>query len=147
MKVKEENKDKFVMALANLVRAIKEESDKCSMVCGGLSEKELAVVGFVGQNQLVKMSDIADNIDAPMSTLTNIVDKLVEKDFLAREHSSEDRRAINVTLAATGKTAYRSMIAQKKLTAEKLLSKFSEKDQAAFLEHINLLTSYLGSKK
>lgn len=147
MKVKEENKEKFVMALSNLVRAIKSEADKCSMVCGGLSEKELTVVGFVGENQVVKMSEIADNIDAPMSTLTNIVDKLVEKDFLIREHSSEDRRAINVTLAPTGKTAYKSLIAQKKLTAEKLLSKFNEKDQAAFLEHINLLASYLGTEK
>jgi DNA-binding MarR family transcriptional regulator len=147
MKVKEENKEKFVIALANLVRAIKSESDKCSVVCGGLSEKELTVVAFVGENQVVKMSDIADNIDAPMSTLTNIVDKLVEKDFLAREHSSEDRRAINVTLAATGKTAYKSLIAQKKITAEKLLSRYNEKDQAAFLDHLHLLASYLGDKK
>ena len=147
MKVKEENKEKFVLALQHLVRAIKNETDKCSVVCGGLSEKELTVVAFVGQNQLVKMSDIADNIDAPMSTLTNIVDKLVEKDFLTREHSSEDRRAINVTLSAIGKTAYKSLITQKKQTAEKLLSKYNEKDQAAFLEHINMLASYLGTDK
>lgn len=147
MKVKEEIKERFVNVLQDLVLALKSESDNCSMVCGGLNEKELLVLTFVGQNQVVKMSDIADNIDAPMSTLTNIVDKLVEKDFLAREHSSEDRRAINVTLAATGKAAYKTLIGQKKKTADKLLSKYTEKEQALFLDHIELLTSYLGTKK
>jgi DNA-binding MarR family transcriptional regulator len=146
MKVKEENKNKFIAALQHLVRAIKSETEKCSEVCGGVSEKELTVVGFVGQNRNVKMSDIADNIESPMSTLTNIVDKLVEKGFLEREHSSEDRRAINVTLSAKGKASYKSLITQKHLIAEDLLSQYSEKEQAEFLKHVNLLASYLGKK-
>jgi DNA-binding MarR family transcriptional regulator len=147
MKVKEDTKLKFVDAMQNLNRALKNESERCGEIFGGLSEKEITVVAFVGQNQVVKMSDIADNIDAPMSTLTNIVDKLVEKELLAREHSSEDRRAINVTLSAAGKSTFKSLITEKKQIAEKMLAQLSEKDQQAFIEHLKILTSYLGVRK
>jgi len=58
-----------------LFRAIKSESDDCGRLCGGLNEKELIIIIHVGQNENVKMSDISENIEAPMSTLTSIVDK------------------------------------------------------------------------
>ena len=146
MKVKDANKEKFLGQLYNLVRAIKAESDRCSEFCGGLSEKEMTVLGFVGQQKSVKMTDIAENIDAPMSTLTNIVDKLVERKILAREHSSDDRRAINVTLGSSGKPMYKALVEQKIIVAEKILSQLNEKDQALFLEHMNALIAGLGKK-
>lgn len=147
MKVKEEYKDKFVAAFYNLNRAIKNENDLCSEACGGLNEKELIVVGFVGQKQQVKMSEIAENIDAPMSTITSIVDKLVEKNLITREHSIDDRRAINVTLSRKGKTVFSTLIEKKKQTAEKILSTLDEKGQQLFIEHIFLLSSFVGIKK
>ena len=147
MKIKEENRDKFLSALQNINRAIKNESEDCGKMCGGLNEKELHVIGFIGQNKNVKMRDIADNIDAPMSTLTNIVDKLIEKKFLSREHSGNDRRVINVMLTDKGKTAFKIVSIKRKSVAEKVLSPFSEKEQATFIEHMNILASSLGVKK
>ena len=147
MKVSKENKEKFMDSFQNLVRSIKSELDVCSEMCGGLNEKEMIVMGYVGQHQNVKMSDIAESIDAPMSTLTSIVDKLVERKVLTREHSSDDRRAINVTLSQNGKDTYNTLIGLKKQTGEKLLSQLNEKEQAVFLRNIDLLASYLGSKK
>ena len=147
MKVSKENREKFMDSFQNLVHSIKIELDYCSEMCGGLTEKEMIVMGYVGQHQSVKMSDIAESIDAPMSTLTSIVDKLVERKIVAREHSSDDRRAINVTLTQNGKNFFNTLIEEKKQTGEKLLSQLNEKDQAVFLRNIDLLTSYLGSKK
>lgn len=146
MKVSEENKQKFIVMLQNLARAIRGEVEKCGEVCGGINEKELAVVGIVGQNRIVKMTEIADKTQSPMSTLTNIVDKLVDKGLLIREHSSEDRRAINVTLSRTGQTAFESLISQKMLTAEELLSEYSEEEQDKFLEYLDRLAASLGKK-
>src|SRR5262245_4394723 len=146
MKVKEANKEKFLGILYQLVRAIKSDAEHCAEICGGVNEKEMIVIGFVGQEKQVKMSDIAENIDAPMSTLTNIVDKLVGKKILIREHSSDDRRAIDVSLSDRGKKAYQALREQKKQMPEKLLSKYSEKEQELFLGHINLLIDALEEK-
>ena len=147
MKVKETNKEKFLGVLYNLVRAIKSDSDRCAQICGGVNEKEMFVIGFVGQKKQVKMSDIAENIEAPMSTLTNIIDRLVDKNILTREHSSDDRRAIYVSLSDQGKKAYQSLANQKRQVAEKLLSQYSEKEQELFLSHISTLVNTLQEKK
>ena len=92
------------------------------------------------------MSDISENIEAPMSTLTSIVDKLVERKYLTRDHSAEDRRVINVSLSSNGKTAYKAIITKRKRIAEKILSQLNEKEQTIFISYLNLLTSSITSK-
>jgi DNA-binding MarR family transcriptional regulator len=147
MKVKEENKTLFIQAMQKLVWAIKNEIEDCGELCGGLNEKEINIIDFIGQRQQVKMSDIAENIAAPMSTLTNIADKLVDKKYLSREHGGDDRRVIYVTLAENGKTAFRAIKAKKQLVAGNILSQYNEKEQATFIEHMNILAAELGLKK
>jgi DNA-binding MarR family transcriptional regulator len=146
MKVEEENVQKFMAALQKVVYAIKSESEECGKLCGGINEKELYIINFVGGNKNVKMSDIADNIDAPMSTLTNIVDKLVEKKYLSREHSGADRRVINVRLGENGKSAYKLLSSKKKFVSEKVLSGFTDAEQNVFIDNMLTLASALSAK-
>ncbi len=143
MKVKEENKDKFLSAMFNLVRSIKNETENCGKICGGVNEKELTVIVFVGEHKNVKMSEIADSVKAPMSTLTSIVDKLVEKDLINRDHSGEDRRVINVSLTAAGKEAYKNVLIQKKKVAERMLAQLSEKEQTMVIKYLNDLADVI----
>jgi len=145
MKIKEENKNNFLSALQKVSRALKSNSLDCCKMCGGINEKELHIIEYIGQYKNVTMSDIADNLDAPLSTLTNIVDKLVEKKYLSREHGGDDRRVINVMLAENGKTAYKVVGAKKKQIAEKLFPKFSEKELVSFIKHLNILASSLAA--
>jgi DNA-binding MarR family transcriptional regulator len=146
-KVKEGYSQKFAEAMLGLVQAIKKETDTCTKLCGVVNEKELTIIVFVGQNKNVKMSDIADNIEAPMSTLTTVVDKLVERGLISRDHSGEDRRVINVSLTREGKTAYDRLMDKKKRTSEKILSQLGEKEQTLIIKHLNLLAEFLTSPK
>lgn len=144
MKIKQETRNEFLSAMQKIFNAIKVHSDDCCELCGGINEKELFIIDYVGQNKNVKMSNIADNLDVPLSTLTTIVDKLVEKKYLSREHSGDDRRIINVMLGVGGKTAYEKVRTKKKRVAENVLSPFNEKDQETFIEQMNILASKLG---
>src|SRR5258708_10518113 len=101
MAMKEDKMNRFISAMSNLVSAIKSESEHCCKVCGEINEKELMIIAFVGENKSVKMSDIADNLKAPLSTLTSIADKLVVNKFMNRYNSEEDRRVAKTGL--TGK--------------------------------------------
>lgn len=147
MKVKDENKEKFADAMELLVRAIKNETENCTKLCGVVGEKELYILNFVGQKQNVKVSDIAENIAAPMSTITSIMDKLVERKLISRDHSGEDRRVINVSLTTDGKAAFKSLQSKKKKTAELMLSKFNEKEQDLVIRHLNQLAGIIGTSK
>jgi DNA-binding MarR family transcriptional regulator len=145
MKVKDENKEKFAEAMDLLIRAIKNETENCTKLCGVVGEKELFILNFVGQKRNVKMSDIAENIAAPMSTITSIMDKLVERKLINRDHSAEDRRVINVSLTADGRTAYKSLQNKKKKTAEMMLSNFNEKEQSLVITHLKQLAGIIGT--
>jgi DNA-binding MarR family transcriptional regulator len=147
MKLKKENTEGFAMAMVNLGLAYKNEAEYCAKLCGGVSEKELMVIGFVGQYKTVKMSDIAETIVAPMSTLTSIVDKLVDKKLIARDHSGEDRRVINVSLTPAGKTAYNKITGIKNKIATSVLSQLNEKEQVLISTYLNLLANELKSTK
>lgn len=130
-------------AMFNLVRAINKEADNCGKACGGFNEKEQILILYLGKNEEVKMSDLAGIIDAPVSTITSIVNKLVENDILDRDHSVEDRRVINVSLTTKGKNIYKKIRTQKDELSDALLSKLSEKDRASMIKYINILASSL----
>ena len=147
MRIDDEKKENFSNALLNLGMAFKNETENCGMLCGGLNEKELMVIAFVGQNINVKMSDIAENIVARMSTLSSVVDRLVEKKLIKRDHSGEDRRVINVFLSSTGKTAYNKLVKRRNEIAIAVLSQLNEKEQVLITKYLTHLATELKTPK
>jgi DNA-binding MarR family transcriptional regulator len=147
MPVEAEKTEKFVSVMFNLVRAIKSESEHCCKICGDLNEKELIIIVFVAQNKSVKMSDVADNIQAPLSTLTSIVDKLVANKFLIRYNSDDDRRVVKVGLDEKGKASYKQFINHKRIIAKKVLSHLSDMEQETLIDNLSKLASSIKSPK
>jgi DNA-binding MarR family transcriptional regulator len=147
MAVKEDKMNKFSSAMLNLVNAIKSESEHCCEICGALNEKELMIIAFVGENESVKMSDIADNLKAPLSTLTSIADKLVANKLLTRYNSDEDRRVVKVGLTDKGRESYKLFVTRKKAMARKVLSHFTEKEQNTLINHVDKLASSILAQK
>ena len=145
--LKEEIKERFVTSMLRFVNAVKAESEACSEICGGFNEKEMQVVVFVGQHTNVKMTDISENLNSPLSTLTSVVDKLVEKKFLTRVHSDEDRRVVNVALTIKGKNSFKTFLDRKDKMAEKILSQYDAVEQANFIEYLQKMSSAIESMK
>ncbi len=145
--VKEEIKDQFVTTMLRFVNAVKGESEVCCEVCGGFNEKELQVVVFVGQHTSVKMTDISENLNSPLSTLTSVVDKLVEKKFLTRVHSDEDRRVVNVALTVKGKNSFKTFVNRKGTVAEKVLSLYTRDEQVVFIGFLDKMSTTIESLK
>ena len=131
--------NQFISAMFNLTSAIKCESEHCCELCGDVNEKELMIIVFVGDNKSVKMSEIAHNLKAPLSTLTSIADKLVANKFLVRHNSDEDRRVVKVALGEKGLESYKAFLTRKKAMTKKVLSHFSEEAHNTLINHINKL--------
>jgi len=134
-------KEKFITVMYNLSSAIKSESEHCCKICGNLNEKELFIIDFIGQKRSVKMSDIADYLQAPLSSLTTIIDKLVTNKFLLRYNSNDDRRVVKVELDRKGKASYKEFKNQKEIMARKVLGNLSESAQKILIANIIQLTS------
>ncbi len=139
MSVKDDKMNQFVSAMLSLTSAIKGESENCCQLCGDVNEKELMIIVFVGQNKSVKMSEIADNLKAPLSTLTSIADKLVANKFLVRHNSDEDRRVVKVGLGVKGLESYETFLTRRKTRTKKILSRFNEKEHNVLINFISKL--------
>lgn len=141
-----EKAGQFISAMFDILKAVKAESDYCCKICGGVSEKELFIIVFVGKNESVKMSDIADSLNAPLSTLTSIVDKLVDNEYLMRYNWQEDRRVVKVSLAKKGKKSYLAFMKQKHINATKVLDQFTESEQDILIKYLTKLSQSLDFK-
>jgi DNA-binding MarR family transcriptional regulator len=144
--MKGEKVGQFVSAMFDMIKAIKKESEFCREICGGVSEKELFIIVFVGQGKSVKMSEIAEDLNTPLSTLTSIVDKLVSNKFLMRYNSEEDRRVVKVALAERGADCYKLFMKQKHIIAERVLMQFQDQDQDMLLIYLQKLATSMSIK-
>ena len=147
MKVKQENINDFIHAMFNLLHGMKKGMEDCCMLSGNISEKEMVLISLIGQNGNVRMSDLSALLNAPLSTLTSTVDKLVERKYLSRFHSEEDRRVVLVSLDSKGTDSYTIFIKKKQETAIKVLSEFDGKDQRRLIEFIEKIPRILNEKK
>ena len=145
MSAKDDKIDQFISAMFSLTNAIESEFEHCCKICGELNKKELMIVAFVGDNKSAKMSEVADYLKAPLSTLTSIADKLVANKFLVRYNSDEDRRVVKVALGEKGLESYKAFLSRKKTMTKKVLSHFSDKEQTALINQIGKLAAAIVS--
>ena len=68
-----------------------------------VSKTELLAMLIVDRYGEVIMSQISDYINAPLSTTTGLVNRLVKNGYLQRERSDEDRRIVAIQLTEQGK--------------------------------------------
>ena len=143
---KDEKIDHFISAMFSLTNAIESDFEHCCKICGGINKKELMIIAFVGDHKSSKMSEIADFLKAPLSTLTSIADKLVANKLLVRYNSDEDRRVVKVALGEKGLQSYKAFLTRKKSMTKKVLSHFNEKEQNTLINNINKLAAAIVDK-
>lgn len=130
--------ERFSDALQGMMLKMQEIDNRCMESAKDITKREFVLVILIGRNGEMIMREIADYLQIPMSTATGIVDKLVEKDYLLRNYSAEDRRIVKVDLSKAGKEVYKLMSESMFVFCEATLCKFSEDDQEKF---INCLTT------
>jgi len=65
----------------------------------GISESQGLIIRTLMHHDDMKVSDIAKQLDLSNSTVSGIVDRLVERGIVDRKRSEEDRRVVMVSLA------------------------------------------------
>lgn len=68
-----------------------------------LSMTEVHTIEAIGIGNKKTMSDIADNLEITMGTLTTMITKLERKGYVQRERASNDKRVVLASLTEKGK--------------------------------------------
>ncbi|MCD6407155.1 MarR family transcriptional regulator, partial [Candidatus Aerophobetes bacterium] len=85
------------------------------------------------------MSQLGEACGIQLSTLTRIVDKLVQKNFVTRKFDPSDRRVIRVTLTPYGDEVVRKVEKTKKEKIMSVLRYFSHSEREKFLQMLQVL--------
>ncbi len=107
-----------------------------------LSIKEMLIVEFLGQREAASMSELADILSQPLTTMTSTITRMVHKGFLERHRIEEDRRVVLVSLSPQGRLFYENHRLEHIQVATGFLLALSEDQQKnliAILDKINLV--------
>ena len=107
-----------------------------------VSKTELLAMLIVDRYGEVIMSQISDYINAPLSTTTGLVNRLVKNGYLQRERSDEDRRIVAIQLTDKG----RNMMTEVKVSIGSYLERINavlstEEQQALFQIFLKIMNA------
>jgi DNA-binding MarR family transcriptional regulator len=72
----------------------------------GLSEGEVLFQLMFAPSERLRMSDLADRLCMAQSSITRVVDRLVERGLVARETRPTNRRTVDALLTPAGREAF-----------------------------------------
>jgi DNA-binding MarR family transcriptional regulator len=113
-----------------------------SFTDGQISLSQLVVLRIVSQEDGISIKDISGKLGITSSAVTQLVDGLVNREYLKREGSLEDRRALRLFLSAQGKVMIETMRLK---GLKKLFSIFNALDDEEFAKYCELNKKIVGN--
>ncbi len=132
--------------LRELVRALgvleKNEAGCCELSLGQCHA--VVEIGRAGTLSLIRLAAL---LDLDKSTVSRMVEKLVQEGMLERRENAADRRYNELCLTQTGKLAYRKVESQMDVYFATVLDKILPEKRALALEGIELLVQAFAEMK
>jgi DNA-binding MarR family transcriptional regulator len=108
-----------------------------------LNKQECRVINVVGQHQPLIMREIAEYAKLSVTNTTGIVEKLVNKKYLCRERSENDRRIIKIHLTSQGEKLYAMELDNYRKVSSVILNALDENEQQEMLQMMRKATNHL----
>lgn len=99
-----------------------------------ISRNEATLLRLIADSDTVTMSDASAHLGLALSSVTGVVDRLVDRKLVRRSRPRRDRRTVVVTLTAKGTKLHERLAAERIALAVGMLEPLDEKQRAEFLE-------------
>ena len=96
----------------------------------------LAMEALQGKGSECSMSELAERIQQSSATMTGIVDRLVEKNWVTRRRSEEDRRAVYVNLTSEGESILKRVAQERRHSVQETIRKMNPADVDSFVQRL-----------
>lgn len=95
---------------------------------------QIMVLWILGQHPNIGLGELADRLQVTNSTMSGVVDRLVEARLIVRERSDLDRRTVTMRLTPEGEKKQNEAFGEDSLLTKKLLRMLEVADKD--LEHL-----------
>jgi len=146
MKRKSEIIAETIDNLRRVFQVVNEQSKKAKRKTG-LTGPQLWAIKMISQNSPIRVSALADKMYLHPATVVGIINRLEERDLVKRIRTTDDRRAVNLTLTERGSEIVRRSpeVAQGMLVAG--LEPLTLKELLGIHDGLDMLVEILGAQE
>jgi DNA-binding MarR family transcriptional regulator len=109
----------------------------------GVTQSQILVMRVLNLRGDMKVSDISKELDLSNSTVSGIIDRLVEKKIVQRKRSDEDRRIVMISLADEYRQPVKKGLNAFAQKMRKALSTMTEEDVDSIIRGLEKLEKIL----
>ena len=107
-----------------------------------LTNNDMHVIEAIGLGEGKNMSSIARQLNITVGSLTTAMNSLVNKKYVERHRSEEDRRVVFVKLTAKGIKAYHHHEDYHRQMTQAILDKLDEKELPVLMKTLDALSDF-----
>ncbi|MBX7409005.1 MarR family winged helix-turn-helix transcriptional regulator [Clostridium chauvoei] len=111
-----------------------------------LSVTEMHTIEAIGMYSYRTMSEVAQELDITVGTLTTAINKLIKKDYVERKRIEEDRRVVLVGLTKKGKLAFRLHEKFHNEMVQSTIEGLTEEEEEILISSLERLSEYFKKK-
>ena len=107
-----------------------------------LTNNDMHVIEAIGLGEGKNMSSIARQLNITVGSLTTAMNSLVNKKYVERHRSEEDRRVVFVKLTSKGIKAYHHHEDYHRQMTQAILDKLDEKELPVLMKTLDALSDF-----
>jgi DNA-binding MarR family transcriptional regulator len=111
-----------------------------------LSITEIHTIEVIGMYEARSMSEVAQDLEITVGTLTTAINNLVKKGYVERKRIEEDRRVVLIQLTKRGKLAFRIHEKFHKDMVMETIQGLSEQEEEVLVGSLEKLNNFFKSK-
>lgn len=105
----------------------------------GITPHEARALRVIGHHEPTRLGVVAQHLRIAPRSVTDVVDSLEGRDFVAREPDPSDRRATQVSLTSQGRRVLDELDAARRSDHESYFADLSDRDRAALMRILGRL--------
>jgi DNA-binding MarR family transcriptional regulator len=109
----------------------------------GMSMPQGMIMGFLGHNKKMKITDLSKRLCLSNSTVSGLIDKLEAQEMVIRERSKEDKRVVYVSIAPKYEELFKNFHKEVEKNIEKTLSRGTAEELNKIFEGLYILRKLL----
>ena len=114
--------------------------DRNEIVCCGVSVSQCYTLDTLGEHGEMNMVQLARKMFLDKSTMTRVVDGLIERELVARRFDENDRRVIYVALTAAGRKLLEGIRSQQMSSLRLILERIPVSERQKLLDGLEIFS-------
>ena len=139
--------DGTVTRILNAYNEISKSINPSQLANVDLTSSQIKVLISFAEKENFTMTELSNAHSVSVSTMTSMVDRLIQNGSLKRKKDDKDRRIVRACLTAEGKKMVGHLMSIRKQALEEFMLELNDSEIRRFLESIETVARFLSKAK